>query len=199
MNQRRVNVAFLLTQGSFLYSSVGPLEMLKSFNSQCKDDPVYSGGFNAYTVSQSRKEGKTACGVNVVPDYDFYNCPDPDVVWVSSQLIIEKRVCSGSVCSWLAKQKNKGAKIVSVCTGAFLLADCGLFSGEAATTHWDYAHSLQERYPDINVVANESLVVSSNFITTGAGFAWQQAVLKLVEIYKSRYLSSQISESPPVH
>jgi transcriptional regulator GlxA family with amidase domain len=45
----------------------------------------------------------------------------------------------------------RGARVMSVCSGAFALAAAGLLDGRRATTHWKYARTLAERYPAIDV------------------------------------------------
>ncbi|MEU0648332.1 GlxA family transcriptional regulator [Streptomyces umbrinus] len=46
---------------------------------------------------------------------------------------------------------REGARIASICTGAFVLAAAGLLDGRPATTHWQYAAELQERFPKVDV------------------------------------------------
>src|ERR687892_237570 len=46
---------------------------------------------------------------------------------------------------------NRGGRLVSVCTGAFLLAQTGLLDGRRATTHWMYADALAGCFPQVNV------------------------------------------------
>jgi AraC family transcriptional activator FtrA len=41
-----------------------------------------------------------------------------------------------------------GARVASLCTGAFVLAAAGLLDGRRATTHWAHTHVLAERYPE---------------------------------------------------
>ena len=63
-----------------------------------------------------------------------------------------------------------GARIASICTGAFLLAEAGLLDGRRATTHWAHAADLAARYPDVDVDPNV-LYVQDERIFTSAGTA----------------------------
>jgi transcriptional regulator GlxA family with amidase domain len=72
----------------------------------------------------------------------------------------------------LVTAHDRGARIVSICTGAFVLAAAGLLDGRRATTHWMYADRLQERYPDVDVDPHVLYVADDNVMTsagTGAG------------------------------
>jgi transcriptional regulator GlxA family with amidase domain len=64
----------------------------------------------------------------------------------------------------------RGARIVSVCTGAFALAAAGLLDGRLATTHWMDATELAARYPAVDVDP-DLLYVDSGNVMTSAGFA----------------------------
>jgi transcriptional regulator GlxA family with amidase domain len=63
-----------------------------------------------------------------------------------------------------------GARIASICTGAFVLAQAGLLDGRRATTHWAYAEQLAERYPAVTVDPGV-LYVDEGDILTSAGVA----------------------------
>jgi transcriptional regulator GlxA family with amidase domain len=65
---------------------------------------------------------------------------------------------------------KRGARILSVCTGAFVLAAAGLLDGRRATTHWMYADLLAERYPDVKVDP-KVLYVEDDNVYTSAGTA----------------------------
>src|SRR5215467_1388475 len=58
----------------------------------------------------------------------------------SPQLVAALRTAAG-----------RGARIMSICSGAFALAAAGLLDGRRATTHWRYADQLARRFPDIDV------------------------------------------------
>ncbi len=64
----------------------------------------------------------------------------------------------------------RGARILSVCTGAFVLADAGLLDGKRATTHWVHAAEMAERYPDVKVDP-DVLYVDEGDVMTSAGTA----------------------------
>jgi AraC family transcriptional regulator, transcriptional activator FtrA len=70
----------------------------------------------------------------------------------------------------LRRSYRSGARIVSLCSGAFVLAHAGLLDGRRATTHWMYAGTLAGRFPEIEVDPNV-LYVDQGRILTSAGTA----------------------------
>src|SRR5437660_8902679 len=64
----------------------------------------------------------------------------------------------------------RGARVMSVCSGAFVLAAAGLLDGRRAATHWRYASRLAERYPLVEV-DSDVLYVDSGAVLTSAGSA----------------------------
>jgi len=74
------------------------------------------------------------------------------------------------VCSALRQAAASGARVVSVCTGAFALAAAGLLDNRQAATHWQYAAELAARYPAIKVDADR-LWVDEGSVLTSAGLA----------------------------
>ena len=76
----------------------------------------------------------------------------------------------GSTVSALARAHDRGCRMVSICTGAFALAAAGVLDGHSATTHWQYATALAERYPKVDVERN-ALYVDDGRVLTSAGVA----------------------------
>ncbi|MFD6415941.1 GlxA family transcriptional regulator [Streptomyces sp. NPDC060194] len=70
----------------------------------------------------------------------------------------------------LRRAHEEGARIVGLCTGAFVLAAAGLLDGRPATTHWMYAPTLAKRYPQVHVDPRE-LFVDDGDVLTSAGTA----------------------------
>ncbi len=63
-----------------------------------------------------------------------------------------------------------GARIVGLCLGAFVLAEAGLLDGKTATTHWNWAKALAERFPQVRV-DRDVLYVDEGDVLTSAGVA----------------------------
>ena len=75
---------------------------------------------------------------------------------------------SNVVAKALRAAHARGARVVSICSGAFALAAAGLLHGRPATTHWRWTAELQNRYPQIDVLPNR-LFVDNGDILTSAG------------------------------
>ncbi|WP_425375555.1 transcriptional regulator FtrA [Rhizobium azibense] len=72
------------------------------------------------------------------------------------------------ICNALARAHEGGARIVSICGGAYVLAAAGLLNGRRATTHWRFAEGMAQRFPAIEIDAN-CLYVDEGDILTSAG------------------------------
>ena len=70
----------------------------------------------------------------------------------------------------LRQAHGRGARIASICTGAFMLAAAGLLDGRRATTHWTSAAELAQRFPRVEVDPNV-LFVDEGDVLTSAGAA----------------------------
>jgi transcriptional regulator GlxA family with amidase domain len=74
------------------------------------------------------------------------------------------------VVAALRRAHRRGARILTVCSGAFLVAQAGLLDGLPASTHWMYAAELAEQFPSIDVRA-DVLYVDAGQVLTSAGTA----------------------------
>jgi AraC family transcriptional activator FtrA len=74
------------------------------------------------------------------------------------------------LCAALRAAHAAGARILSLCSGAFVLAAAGLLEGRRATTHWRYAEALTARHPGLRFVP-DVLYVDEGSVLTAAGSA----------------------------
>ncbi|MGA5185036.1 GlxA family transcriptional regulator [Streptomyces griseoincarnatus] len=98
-------------------------------------------------------EAISRAGTVVVPAWRSITSPPPD-----------------DALDALRRAHEEGARIVGLCTGAFVLAAAGLLDGRPATTHWMYAPTLAKRYPSVHVDPRE-LFVDDGDVLTSAGTA----------------------------
>ncbi|ADG79106.1 Transcriptional regulator, AraC family OS=Tsukamurella paurometabola (strain ATCC 8368 / DSM/ CCUG 35730 / CIP 100753 / JCM 10117 / KCTC 9821 / NBRC 16120/ NCIMB 702349 / NCTC 13040) OX=521096 GN=Tpau_2502 PE=4 SV=1 [Tsukamurella paurometabola] len=99
--------------------------------------------------------------------------PDPtariDTVVIPGGPGAETARGSTEIVDWIRAVHQHARRVVSVCTGAFLLAQAGLLDGCRATTHWGSAARLATLYPAIDVDPDPIFVRSSEQIWTSAG------------------------------
>ncbi|MDQ1706017.1 MAG: AraC family transcriptional regulator, transcriptional activator FtrA [Frankiaceae bacterium] len=96
-----------------------------------------------------------------------------DLVRADTVIVPAAGECAGEhgpLIDALRAAYDNGARIASICTGAFLLAEAGLLDGRRATTHWAHAAELAAQYPAVDVDPNV-LYVQDGRIFTSAGTA----------------------------
>ena len=96
---------------------------------------------------------------------------------------------------WLEKMKAQDTLIVSVCTGAFLLAQMGLLDGKKATTNWQFSRLFKKQFPRVRLVSEDILTEDDNIICTGAATAVNNLSLHLIGRYGSRKLFTACSKA----
>ncbi len=109
-------------------------------------------------------------GFDVLADADLVAVPAMDVVGPAPEALLEQ----------LRAAHDRGAWLLSVCTGAFLLAEAGLLDGRRCTTHWRHAAELQERVPTALVDPDVLYVEDGNVLTSAGTAAGIDASLHLV-------------------
>lgn len=85
-----------------------------------------------------------------------------------------------AVLDALQAAHRRGARILSVCSGAFTLAEAGLLDGRTCTTHWRYAAELAERFPAVNVDPDVLYVDDDPIFTSAGSAAGLDACLHLI-------------------
>jgi transcriptional regulator GlxA family with amidase domain len=128
-------------------------------------EPVHSRDARLTCVYDSDPRSSSEPRILIVPP-TLANYPNPEI--------------PDGVVSWLRNRHAGGAKLVSVCSGAFLLAATGLAAGRLVSTHRICADTLAERFPDIVVDANERIVDHGDIMTAGGFMAWVDVGLFLV-------------------
>lgn len=88
-----------------------------------------------------------------------------------------------------------GARVASLCTGAFVLADAGLLDGRRATTHWAHTGALRDRYPAVRVDAGVLYVDEGDVLTSAGKAAGMDLCLHLVRTDHGAAVANALARS----
>ncbi|OON71827.1 helix-turn-helix domain-containing protein [Streptomyces tsukubensis] len=162
--RRREIVSVLLFSGGPIFESSIPLSVFgidrqdagvpryRLLVSAGEEGPLRTTGGLELTAPHGL-EAVARAGTVVVPAWRSITSPPPE-----------------DALDALRRAHEEGARIVGLCTGAFVLAAAGLLDGRPATTHWMYAPTLAKRYPSVHVDPRE-LFVDDGDVLTSAGTA----------------------------
>lgn len=82
---------------------------------------------------------------------------------------------------WIRAQRAKGAEVVSLCMGAFILARTGLLDGMDCVTHWKAGEAFKTLFPKVNLVSEKILTDHNGLYTGGGAFSSVNLILYLIE------------------
>jgi AraC family transcriptional activator FtrA len=121
-------------------------------------------------------ERLVAAGTVVVPGWQGINVPVP-----------------ASIIDALRAAHANGARLLSICSGSFVLAAAGLLDGKRATTHWRYADELHRRYPRIHVDPDVLYVDEGQILTSAGSAAGLDLCLHLVRRDYGPAIANQVA------
>ena len=109
-------------------------------------------------------------GVRVETPYGLDELEQADTVVIPARLFAADDPPPEVVVA-LRAAHARGARMLSMCTGAFVLAAAGLLDGRPATTHWMWARELADRHPEVRIDPKVLYVDGGDGIFTSAGTA----------------------------
>jgi transcriptional regulator GlxA family with amidase domain len=173
-------VLMVLFDGVQSLDVTGPLEVFAGANEWREAhglEPLY----DIRTASLGGQTVRTSSGLRLAPDEKLpqKRDPAPDVLVVPGGA--GARHGDPELVTWLRTYGRDAGHLVSVCTGAFLLAEAGLLDGRRVTTHWAYCNVLAARFSDISVDPDPIFVRDGNVITSAGVTAGIDLALALVE------------------
>jgi len=120
--------------------------------------------------------------LSCVYDSDTGGNPQPRILIIPPTMVdLPSPDVPVGVVSWLRNRYACGAKLVSVCSGAFILAATGLVARRWVSTHRICAEALAKRFPEITVDTNQRVIDDGDIITAGGFLAWVDVGLLLVD------------------
>jgi transcriptional regulator GlxA family with amidase domain len=126
--------------------------------------------FDVYTVSRESKPVMARNNLSINPDYSFRDCPRPDILVVPGGFGTRREKHNLSVLEFIKQQTEQAERVLSVCSGALLLAKAGLLDGLHATTHRGALTELRGDAPTA-IVLETARVVDNGKIVLSAGIS----------------------------
>ena len=93
----------------------------------------------------------------------------------------------------LRRAHSRGARVVSICSGVFVLAAAGLLDGKRATTHWRYVDILRARHPSIRIEPDVLYVQEGRVFTSAGSAAGLDLCLRLVRLDHGAEIANQVA------
>jgi transcriptional regulator GlxA family with amidase domain len=147
---------------------VGPLEVLGT-TSHLKLDSL-----RPFTVQREGREVKTVNGLRVIPDYSFQECPKLDAILIPEGIGTRSEMKNAETLEFVRRTASSCELVLSVCTGALILAAAGLLNGKRATTHWAALDELRA-FPQVTVehlrYVQDGKIVTSAGVSAGIDMA----------------------------
>jgi transcriptional regulator GlxA family with amidase domain len=180
-DKEQIPVAFLISDGAVVIDFCGPWEVFQDAMIPSRQDMP----FHLYTVAETNKPIRTSGGMQIVPDYTIANAPAPKVIVIPAQ-----STRSPAVLDWIRKCSKTTDVTMSVCTGAFVLAQTGLLDGKAATTFHGAFERFATTFPKVELKRGARFVEAGNLATAGGLSSGIDLALRVVE----RYYGRQVAE-----
>ncbi len=172
------SIAFFALDGVQTLDVTGPMEVFALANR------VRSGSYELMLASQSGAFIQTNAGLAIGPARQLTLLPeglDTLVVCGGSEAAMRAAWATGTELSWLRARAPYLRRIVSICTGAYVLAATGLLDGRRATTHWAACDAFRQLFPAVKLEPDAIFVSDPPYYTSAGVTAGIDLSLALVE------------------
>jgi transcriptional regulator GlxA family with amidase domain len=169
------NVAILIFDDVEVLDFAGPFEVFALTDELCNHE-----AFHAFMFAESPGSVRARNGLKVVPDFTLENCPPPHVLVVpggrGSRALLKKP----ALLEWIRTKARTAEIVMSVCTGALVLAKAGLLDGLRVTTHHTALDLLRELAPAAIVDPSQRFHDNGKIITAAGISAGLDSSLHVV-------------------
>jgi transcriptional regulator GlxA family with amidase domain len=153
-------VAILIFDEVEILDFCGPFEVFGVTRSLQKEEHL----FDVYTVAEHARPVHARNGLSVNPNYTFADCPPPDILLVPGGQGTRTQIHNETLIAWVQAQATRVELLLSVCTGALVLAQAGLLTGLEATTHYRAFDELRALAPDTTLCPDKRYVDNGKII-----------------------------------
>lgn len=175
MIQKTKNVGILLFDDVEVMDFCGPFEVFSVANRTDENNP-----FNVFTIAEKERPIYARNSLSINPEYSFNNCPKLDILIVPGGQGSRKAMDNRTILDWIKFNYPNLELLLTVCTGALIIAKCDLLEGMVATTHHLSLDLLKEIAPRAKVV-KERYIDNGRIILSGGISAGIDMSLYVIE------------------
>jgi len=161
-------VAIMIFPGVQIIDYTGPYEVFGQ------------AGFDVYTVAANPGMLTTNMGMRVTPNFTFANCPKPDIIVLPGGNVPDQAKSDDVQVAWIKQMAGTAPSIMSVCNGAFWLANAHLLDGKVATTFYGALVRLQTKFPKIHVDGSKRFADNGQIMCTAGLSSGIDGALRVV-------------------
>ncbi len=176
-------VLIVLFDGVQALDVTGPLDVFDGAN-QWRARHHARDAYQIRTASLGGHMVRTSSGLHLAPDCDLRQLGQAGPVGPGMLIVpggAGTRHGEPELIAWLRVHGRRAQRLVSVCTGTFLLAEAGLLDERRVTTHWAYCAELAVRFPALTVEPEPIFVRDEHVVTSAGVTAGIDLALALVE------------------
>lgn len=174
MNKRH-HIAFMGFDRIQLLDLVGPLEAFTTANN------LVSGlKYRCFIVSE-KPSFTSESHISVLSDFQFDNAPTIDTLFIPGGIGARLPEIATKSRDWIDQHFDDIPRIVTVCTGLFMLADHPFLENKEVVTHWAFAEQLQKQYPLLKVNHDRLFVRQGKFHSAAGILSGIDLALNLIE------------------
>lgn len=159
MVNRTRNVAIFIFDEVEVLDFCGPFEVFSVTGKREGLNP-----FNVYTVAQERRPILARNELSINPRYTFADCPPPDILLIPGGFGTRREMNNSVVRDWVKRHSQSAEHLLSVCTGALILAKAELLNGLIATTHHGAIALLTELAPNAKIEPEKRFIDNGKII-----------------------------------
>jgi transcriptional regulator GlxA family with amidase domain len=189
------HVSILVPESAVLAAIDDPrhvFSQVNSFYKQANKPPVFDIKF----VGSSKEVKLHDCSFTVHTDLLLDEVEKTDLIFIPAlagdlQAAVEE---NKDFVPWITGQRRRGAEIVSLCVGAFMLAKTGLLDGKQCSTHWRAADEFRKTFPAVDLVTDKIITEDAGIYTSGGATSYYNLLIYLVEKFTNRETAIQIAK-----
>lgn len=155
------NLAIMIFDDVEVLDFCGPFEVFSVANY------FSEAAFNVYLIAPEQRTILARNGLRVIPDYDLATAPAPDMLLIPGGWGTRPLIHNPTVIGYIQQQAERVERLLSVCTGAYLLAKADLLGGLQATTHHGSFDLLAELAPTARLVRDVKYVDNGRIVLSG--------------------------------